>query len=172
MLRKIYPSIRINNQIRANEVRVIASDGANLGIMPLNKALELAQSQNLDLVEISSKVQPPITKIVSFDKFRYERMKELKKQFLSQKSPELKHIRFSIRSALNDLKYKAKKVEEFLNEGHKVEIQVFLRGREKANKDLAYKKIEQFKTLITVPIKITQPSKMFGRGLNTQIMKA
>ncbi len=172
MRKKIDLGVKINNQIRAEEVRVIASDGANLGVMPLNKALELAQDQNLDLVEISSKAKPPVARIISFDKFRYERMKELKKQLLSQKSPGLKHIRLSIRAALNDLKYKAKKAEEFLSEGHQVEIQVFLRGREKANRQLAFKKLEDFKTLITIPTKITQPPKMSGRGLTTQITKA
>jgi len=169
--KKIDLGIKINNQINAKEVRVIASDGANLGVLPFGEALEMARSQNLDLVEISDKTNPPIARITSFDKFRYEKTRELKKQRLIHKNPELKHIRVSVRSALNDLKYKAKKAEEFLNEGHKVEIQITMRGREKANKGLAFKKLEEFKLLISIPIKIIQEPKISFRGLSVQIVK-
>lgn len=171
MRKKIDLGVKINNQINAKEVRVIASDGANLGVLPFGEALEMARSQNLDLIEISDKISPPIVKITNFDKFRYEKIKELKKQRLIHKNPELKHIRISVRSALNDLKYKAKKTEEFLSEGHKVEIQVVMRGREKANKNLAFKKLEEFKLLISTPIKIIQEPKISFRGLSVQIIK-
>jgi translation initiation factor IF-3 len=152
-------------------LRVIDETGNNLGIMPREAALNLAESKGLDLIEITATAKPPVAKVISFDKFRYQKEKELKKQKTSQKISELKQVQLSVRAAQNDLKIKAQKVDEFLNEGHKVEIVLRLRGREKYNKDWARYKLDEFLKLITVEHKIILEARFGGQGLVMQITK-
>jgi translation initiation factor IF-3 len=136
--------------------------------LPLEQALRLAEEKNLDLILIAERADPPVARILSFDKFRYEKEKELKKQ-RRQKPPEIKQIQISARTAKNDLLIRIKKLEEFLNAGHRVEIQMVLRGREKSMIDWSKNKLNDFMNLITVPYKITREIKTGGRGLNVQI---
>ncbi len=139
--------------------------------MPREAALKLAEEKELDLVEIVPTARPPVAKIINFDKFRYQKEKELKKQKSSQKIDELKHIRISARAAKNDLGIKAKKTEEFLNKGNKVEIILRLRGRERYNKDWARFKLEEFLKMISEEHKILMGPKFGGQGLLMQITK-
>ncbi len=162
---------RINNQIIAPELRVIDEKGENLGIVKREQALFLAREKSLDLIEVSSSANPPVARIMSFDKFRYQKEKEEKKQRQAQKNKELKQVRITPRAALNDLRIKALKAEEFLKEGHKVEINLFLRGREKGNKEWALQKLNEFLSLIKEPYQKTMDPKQGGRGFNVQITK-
>lgn len=163
---------KINNQITAPELRVIDEHGANLGILPHDEALRLARERGLDLVEIAATANPPVVKIISFDKFRYQKEKEEKKLQVAQKKiGELKQIRITPRAAKNDLRIKVKKIEEFLAEGNKVEISIFLRGREKANRDWALQKLNEFLTMIKAPHVVTLTPRPGGRGFVTQIAK-
>lgn len=164
-------SYKINNQINAPEVRVVDEKGENLGVMPAKKAMEMAEEKGLDLVEINSKSNPPITKIISFDKFRYQKEKEEKKQRLAQKGGELKRVRVTPRAARNDLQIKANQVDKFLEKNHNVEINLFLRGREKINKEWALQKLEEFLTMIKTPFKTVAEPKKGGRGFTMQIAK-
>lgn len=115
--------------------------------------------------------KPPVARIISFDKFRYQKEKEEKKQRLGERRKELKQIRITPRAALNDLQIKARKTNEFLEEGHKVELNLFLRGREKANKSWGLEKLKDFLKLIKVPYKVTMEPKRGGRGFVMQIDK-
>ncbi len=139
--------------------------------MPREAALKLAESKGLDLIEIASTIKPPVAKIISFDKFRYQKEKEIKRQRSTQKVTELKHVRISARAAKNDLGIKAKKVEEFLNEGNKVEIMLLLRGREKYNRDWAHYKLGEFLKFITIEYRTETEPKFIGQGLIMQIIK-
>jgi len=150
---------------------VVDETGKNLGVMTREAALKLAQERGLDLIEIAPTAQPPVAKIINFDKFRYQKEKEIKKQKSAQKISELKQVRISSRAAKNDLEIKAKKVIEFLNEGNKVEIVLQLKGREKYNKDWARYKLEEFLKMISVEYKITMEPKFGGQGLLMQIIK-
>lgn len=149
----------------------MSETGENLGIMKKEDALALAREKSLDLIEIAPLAKPPVARIMSFDKFRYHQEKEEKKQRNAQKQKELKQVQITPRSALNDLQIKARKAEEFLNEGHKVTISVFLRGREKANKEWALKKMREFINMITVSHEITMEPRPGGRGFVAQIAK-
>ena len=120
---------------------MVTDAGENLGVMSLSQALKAAQERGLDLIEIAPMAKPPVAKIIGFDKFRYQQEKEEKKKRTTQKAKELKQVRITPRAAKNDLEVKVKKVEEFLAEGHKVEIGLFLRGREKGNKDWGLQKL-------------------------------
>jgi len=162
---------KINNQITAPELRVVDDVEGNLGIMPREAALKLAAEKQLDLIEISPTAKPPVAKIISFDKFRYQKEKELKKQQVGTKAGELKQVRISARAAKNDLETKAKKIEEFLADGNKVEIMLWLRGREKYNRNWANFKLEEFLKMITLEYRITLEPRFAGKGLIVQITK-
>jgi len=108
---------------------------------------------------------------MSYDKFRYQKEKELKKQYAAQKIGELKQVKISMKEAINDMNVKAKRANEFLEKDNKVDITVVMRGREKMFKDLAYKKLEAFLKLIIVEYKKTSEPKFGGRGLSVQITK-
>lgn len=150
---------------------MIDAEGGNLGVMKREEALKLTQEKGLDLIEISPTAKPPVARIISYDKFRYQEEKKEKKQRLTQKTKELKQVRITPRVAQNDLQIKAKLVDKFLNEGHKVGINIFLRGREKANREWALQKLEEFVQMIKTPHQITMDKKQSGRGYSTQIMK-
>lgn len=163
--------IRINEKINVREVRVIDENGANLGVIATSEALRMAKEKGLDLVEISPMVNPPVAKIISFDKYRYQEEKKLKKQRAAQKIQEMKQVQISVREAIHDLEVKAVRVNKFLEEGHKVEILLNLRGREKAHQDLAKQKLRDFTKIINPDHKILADIKWTGRGFNIQIVK-
>ena len=153
-------------------MRVIDETETHLGIISREAALDLAQERNLDLIEIVPTAKPPVAQIISFDKFRYQKEKEFKKQRLAQKkSSELKRVRISPRASRHDLETKTALVEKFLQAGHKVEINLFLRGREKYNKDWGLLKLNEFLKIIKIPHKITLAPKFIGRGFVVQLIK-
>lgn len=125
-------------------MRVIDEKGENLGILPTSKALKIAQDKGLDLVEITANAVPPVVKITDFGKLIYQQNKEEKQQRVKQKKDDIKKIRLTFKMGEHDLEVKRKKIEEFLKEGLKVQIEIFLRGREKTQKPLARKKLQDF----------------------------
>ncbi len=131
----------------------------------------MAREKELDLIEIAPAAKPPVAKIISYDKFRYQKEKELKKAKSGQKTSELKQIRIGARAAKNDLEIRAKKIEEFFKEGNKVEIILILKGREKYMKDWARQKLNEFLSIISAEYKITMEPKFSGKGITTQIIK-
>lgn len=131
----------------------------------------MAVDKGLDLIEIVPTAKPPVAKIMAFDKYRYQQEKLYKKQRAAQKGGDLKHVRISIRTQKNDLDVAARKVNEFLEEGHKVEIQVHLRGREKSMRDLAKQKFRDFLKFITVEHRVTVEPSFGMRGMSAQIAK-
>src|SRR3989338_10285979 len=115
-------TVKINNQITAPELRVIDEAGANLGILSLSEAKRIAEEKGVDLILLVSTVTPPIAKIMSYDKFRYIKEKEMKKKRQAEKAPEMKQIQISPREAVNDLMIKIGKIKKFLAGGHRVEV--------------------------------------------------
>ena len=164
-------NIRLNLQIKATELRVIDENNQNIGVMTLQAALKLAQEKGLDLVEIAPTAKPPVAKIISFDKFRYQQSKKEKEQRSQQKRQENKQIKIGLGSAINDLRIKARKIDEFLAKGHHIEVFLTLRGREKGKKDLARVKLDEFLKIITVELKVLQSPKFGFNGLAVQIVK-
>lgn len=159
----------INDQIRAKEVRVVGSGGENFGVKPIDEAIKMAKDKGLDLIEIAPQANPVVTKIYSYDKFRYEKKKEEQEEKKKKKQKETKRVQITPRSADNDLNTKAKRAEKFLKKGHKVEIFMFLKGREKANKDFAKDKLKDFLNSIDFSFKQTSDIKYTGRGFSTYI---
>ena len=161
-------SFKVGDQIKVPELRVISDSDGNLGVLSLEEAKSKAKESGLDLVLVTEKANPPVARIVSFDKFRYQKEKEAKKQ-KQQKNPESKRIQISPREGEHDLSFKLKRLEGFLQDGSKVEIQMTLRGREKGMKDFAKDKLKTFMDRIETPFKVTQDVKPGGRGLIIKI---
>lgn len=159
----------MNHNISHPEVRVIGADGENLGVLKTADAIKLAQSQGLDLIEVSAKANPPVARIIELGKFLYQKAKDEKKK--KTKSQELKSVRIGLSTGKHDLEVKARRAEEFIMDGNQVEIRMFLRGREKANKDFAKKKLLEFLPLIQKPFRVTMEPKYVGNGFALQIVK-
>ena len=121
---------------------MINKDGEQLGIMRLEEALALARKQNLDLVQVTDKVSPPVCKIIEYGKYLYHQQKKEKKQ--SKKTSEIKGIRLRFNISDHDIETRVKQAEQFLAKGDKVKIEMVLRGREKALAQHAKEKIEKF----------------------------
>ena len=163
------PVIKANEYIRATQIQLIDETGKNLGITETAKGLEMAQERGLDLVEISSKTDPPICKIIDKGKYQYIQEKKEKKQKAKQKTADLKEIRIGYTTSLHDSEIKAKQIEGFLKDGHKVKIEIRLRGRERAFGQMAKEKLEKFLELISVEYKREEETKKSSFGLNTII---
>jgi len=165
--------IFINNQIRAREVRVIDEIGKQLGIFPLEDALRLAQERNLDLIQVTERVEPPVCKIEDYGKYLYREEKK-EKEAKKQKGGRIKGLRLTFNISLHDLEIKAHQAEKFLNRGDIVRIELHLRGREKALGDFAKEKINKFLEILQslIPIKTERELKKEPRGFTMIISKA
>jgi translation initiation factor IF-3 len=162
---------KTNNEITAREVRVLDETKQNLGVMQRDEALALAASKGVDLIEVVGEAVPPVVRLMSYDKYRYEREKAMKKERREQKGADLKQVQISARAAENDLRIRLKKLEEFLAEGHPVEINLRLRGREKYMKDWARERMMSFLRMIETEHRVIDPPKFAGRGMSAQIVK-
>lgn len=155
----------MNHQIRAPQLRIIDEDGTQMGVLSRQEALELAVSRELDLVEISPNADPPVAKIVDWGKYNYQRTKQLQKQKRGSKSPEMKQMRFGLKIGEHDLAVKLRKVTSFLDEGHKVKITVFYRGREMAHKDIGFKLADQVIERYGESVVVDQAPQLNGKQL-------
>jgi len=167
-LRKFY---RVNNSIQAANLRLIDEEGKNLGIVSREEALALAKEKNLDLVEISPKENPPVAKIMDFGQFKYQLKKKEQKQKSKQKKTEIKGIRLSLRISEHDKEFKLKQGKKFLEQGHKVKIEMILKGREKIHLDLAKEIINQFIEQLG-EVKIEQEIKKQGGKLTAIVSQS
>lgn len=160
------------------EVRLIDETGRQIGIVKTIKALEIAREKELDLVEVSSKTEPPVCRLVDWGKQQYKIAKQERIHKAQQKKIEVKGVRFTLRTDLHDLDFKAKQAEKFLKKRHKVKIELILKGREKAHRDLAREKINNFVKIVSESfsekdkIVIEQNPKKSPRGLIMIIAKA
>lgn len=162
---------RINNQIRAKELRVIGEEGENLGVLPFAEALAKAKEAGLDLIEISPNALPPIAKIQDFGKYQYQESKKQKVAKAKSKSTEVKSLQIKIGTGDHDLMLKAKKISEWLAEGHKVKLDLFLTGRSKMlDTNFLKVRLDRILKLISVPYTMDEP-KRGPKGLNAVIEK-
>ena len=145
----------------------------NLGVLSIRDALELAQSRNLDLIEISPNGNPPIAKLMNYGKYQYEANKKLKKAKASAKYTETKSIQIKIGTGDHDLELKAKTASKWLKEGHRIKVELFLAGRAKYMDDKFLKeRLDRILHLITEEYKISDSYKKGPKGLFLTIEKA
>lgn len=164
--------LRINNQIRALQVQVIDPEGKQLGTMTIQEALQISRDHDLDLVEVGPNVVPPITKIMDYGKYIYQKERQEKKSGGAKKQrQDLKAVRVGFKTGAHDAAFKAKKAMEFLNDGAIVKVELTLRGREKALAPMGRQKLEQFLTNITEPYTIQEQIKRSPFGWTITIKK-
>ena len=128
--------LRINYMIRVPEVRLISEDGRQAGVVATERAMELARTNGLDLVEVSPMARPPVCKILDYGKFKFEQEKRIKESKRKQKLGKLKEIRMQPKIERHDLQFKARQVRQFLEEGNKVKVTIRFRGRELAHTEI------------------------------------
>jgi translation initiation factor IF-3 len=163
-------TVRINEHIRASELRVIGADGANLGVISREQAIEAAQEAGLDLIEISPKAVPPVAKIMDYGKFQYELKKKQREVKAKSHVTETKIVQVKIGTGEHDLGLKSRRAAEWLREGHRVKIDLFLWGRYKYMEfDFLKERLERFMRLITEAYKIADPIKKGPKGLTVTI---
>lgn len=135
---------RMNERIRAREIRVIGDEGEQFGVMTVNEAIALATEKNLDLVEISPNATPPVCKIMDYGKFKYEKTKKDKENKKKQKNVVIKEIRLKPHIDEHDKETKISQIEKFIAKEYKVKVSLRLTGREKLHADTAVKILDAF----------------------------
>jgi len=155
----------INEQIRDREVRLIGTNGEQLGIMSAKEAMKLAVEANLDLVKIAPNAQPPVCKIIDYGKYRYELSRKEKEAKKKQRIVEVKEIRFSPNIDENDLNTKAQAARKFLSKGNKVKVSLRFRGREMSHVQQSRHILDDFAAKLEDIAAVDKPPKMEGRCL-------
>ncbi len=157
--------IRINREIRAAQLRVIGAEGENLGVISTDEALRKAQEAGLDLIEISPNAVPPVAKIMDYGKFQYELKKRESAARAKVKVSETKEVQIKVGTGDNDMRLKAKKAAEWLAEGHRVRIELFLKGRYKGmGEEFLKTRLEKFMLLIPYAYKVAEPITRAPKG--------
>ena len=156
----------INGQIRDKEVRVIAENGDQLGVMPVKEAMKLAQKAELDLVKIAPKAQPPVCKIIDYGKYRYELARKEKEAKKKQKTVEVKEVRISPNIDTNDLNTKVNNAKKFIAKGNKVKVTLRFRGREMAHMQQSKHILDDFAEMLAEVAVVEKPAKLEGRSMS------
>ncbi len=157
---------RINNNIRAAEVRVIEADGTNLGVFPLAEALSMAHERGVDLIEVNPDAKPPICKIMEYGKYQYELKKKAQKAKSGAKATETKSIQIKVGTGDHDLELKARQASSWLKEGHRIKVELYLRGRSKGmDEAFLRERLDRVLHFVTEHYKIAEPHKRSPKGL-------
>ncbi len=128
--------MRTNQQIRAQRIRLIDDEGTQIGVVPLEEGLRLAEKKNLDLVEISAQSDPPVCRVLDFNKYKYQQEKREKEARKKQKQVHFKEVRLKPRIEEHDYQVKLKQIKTFLEKGDRVKLRLFSRGREMMHPEL------------------------------------
>lgn len=154
---------RINENIHAPEIRLIASDGEMLGVTTLTEALARAKAEGLDLVEISPTARPPVCKVMDYGKYKYEQQKKAHEARKKQKTVSVKEVKLRPNIDKHDFEIKMKAAHKFLDAGDKVKITLRFRGREMAHQQLGMKLLDQVKEELGEKIKVEHQPSFEGR---------
>lgn len=154
----------MNELIRAAEIRVIADDGEQLGVMTPEDALARAQEVGLDLVEVAPGSKPPVCRIMDYGRYKYERKKKMGKS--KGHAASLKEVKLRPRTDQHDLDFKLKNVRRFLTDGDKVKVTLMYRGREMVHREIGYKQLNHVRELLGEFATVENPPRMEGRFLS------
>ena len=157
--------MQINEQIHDAEVRVIAEDGEQLGIMSAQEALSVAEERGYDLVKIAPMAVPPVCRIMDYGKYRFEQAKKEKEARKNQRLVETKEIRLSLNIDVADFYTKAKHALRFLQEGNKVKVSIRFRGREMGHPEIGTEIMNRFEEACSELAAVEKPAKMEGRNM-------
>ncbi len=157
--------LMLNEQIRDKEIRLIDSDGAQLGIVSVKDALKIAEDKKLDLVKISPTAKPPVCKIMDYSKFKFDQAKKEKEARKKQKTVSVKELKLTPNIDKHDVDVKIKKAIEFLQGGDKVKISIRFRGREVGHTDVAYSILHEFAGNVAEFGTVEKPPKMEAKTM-------
>ena len=157
--------IAINEDIKFKEVRVISADGSQLGILPIDKAIEEAYAKDLDLVCISPNAQPPVCKVMDYGKYRFEQAKREKEAKKNQKTMEVKEIRLGLSIDVHDFETKGRHAMRFLQDGNKVKVSIRFRGRELGHPEIGLDTMSRFAEFCADFSNVEKAAKMEGRNM-------
>jgi translation initiation factor IF-3 len=164
------PEVRVNERIRVPQVRVIADDGSQVGVLAVRDALALAQSKGLDLVEVSPTARPPVCRIMDYGKFKYEQNRRARKAKKKQHQMQLKEIKMRPKIEDHDYGFKLNHAREFLLQRDKVKVTVTFRGREMAHQEIGYKLIMKVIESLSDVANVESSPRSEGRTLNAVLM--
>jgi len=157
--------VRVNQQIRSPQVRVIGADGQQIGILETREAIELALSEGLDLVEISPVAKPPVCRIIDYGKYKYEQSRKEKDAKKKQHVFQVKEIRLRPKTDEHDYQFKVKHAENFLTHKDKVKITVMFKGRESTHREFGQRLLERFSGDLSDIASIEIPIRVEGRDM-------
>jgi len=160
----IVKDVRINREIRAREARVIDPEGRQLGILPLAEALRIAAGFELDLVEVSSKSDPPVCRIMDYGKFKYQQSKKAHDAKKKQAVVHIKEVKMRPKTEEHDFQFKLKHIERFLKEGDKIKVTIVFRGREIAFPDHGRNMLKRVQEAVKEWGKVEQDPRFEGRN--------
>ncbi|MGQ9536521.1 MAG: translation initiation factor IF-3 [Actinomycetota bacterium] len=157
--------VRVNDGIRAREVRVVGPDGKQIGIKPLEEALRLAEEMDLDLVEVAPLADPPVCKIMDYGKYRYEQTVKMKEARKKQAVVSYKEMKMRPKIDRHDYEIKRRHIERFLKAGHKVKVTVMFRGREMSYTDKGMELLRQLAEEVSELATVESEPKLEGRNM-------
>lgn len=158
-------NIQINEEIRDKELRIIGSDGQQLGIMSAKDALNLAEQKNLDLVKIAPQSNPPVCKIMDYGKYRFEQAKREKEARKNQRVIDIKEVRLSLNIDTHDFNTKLNNALKFIKHGDKVKVSIRFRGREMGHPEIGLETMKRFADACSETAVIEKPAKLEGRNM-------
>jgi translation initiation factor IF-3 len=156
---------RINQEIRAKEVRLIGEKGDQLGVFPLKEALEIARGHNLDLVEVAPQAEPPVCRLLDYGKYAYDKGRKAREAKKAQKPVEVKEIRLRPKTGEHDIEFKVNRMRGFLAEGFKVKVRVLFRGREITHPEIAQEMLRNIIVSIKDVAVVEFEPRMEGRSI-------
>lgn len=156
---------QINERIRFPKIRVIDTDGAQLGILTPNEALQLAEQKELDLVLLSDKAEPPVCRIMDYGKYKFEQEKKAREARKKQHTADVKEVKMRYKIEPHDYNVRVKQAERFLKDGDKVKATVMFRGREIQHSDLAEELLKRMATDLDSVGEVQQMPKKEGRNM-------
>lgn len=164
-MNRIVKEVAINWEIKAPEVRVIESDGKQLGVLPVKEAIKIAEERGLDLVEVAPNSQPPVCRIMNYGKYKYQQSKRTQEARKHQTVIHIKEVKVRPRTEEHDFQFKLRHVKRFLDEGNKVKISILFRGREIAHPEFGKELLNRFVEGVKDVIVIEQSPRLEGRNM-------
>lgn len=158
--------VRINEQIKVPEIRLIGPDGQQVGVMPVKEALARAAEANLDLVEVAPQANPPVCRIMDYGKYKYQQSKKQQEARRRQTIIQVKEVKVRPKIETHDMDFKMRNARRFLSEGDKVKISVIFRGREIAHTDRGFRLLARISEMLADIANVEQHPKLEGRNLS------
>ncbi len=161
----INDKLRVNRQIRISPVRVIAPDGEQIGIVPVEQALQIAEEQGLDLVEVAPLARPPVCRIMDYGKFKYEEQRQAREARKRQHHVQIKEVKMRPGIEEHDFEFKTRHARRFLEEGNKVKLTMMFRGRQMAHPEFGRQVLDRASGMLQDVSKVESHPQMEGKSM-------